>query len=36
MNQSNIRIDRRSGVITLDGILSFNGRCEQDRGHRRF
>lgn len=36
MNQPNIRIDRRSGVITLDGILGFNGRCEQDSGHRRF
>lgn len=36
LNRPNISIDRRSGAITLDGILKFNGRCEQDSGHRRF
>lgn len=36
LNRPNVSIDRRSGAITLDGILKFNGRCDPDSGHRRF
>lgn len=36
LNKPNISIDRRSGVLTIDGLLKFNGRCEPDDGHRKF
>ncbi len=36
LNRPSIVIDRRSGSITVDGMIKFNGRCEQDSGHRRF
>jgi len=36
LNRPTISIDRRSGTITVDGMIKFYGRCEQDSGHRRF
>ena len=36
LNRPTISIDRRSGMITVDGMIKFNGRCDQDTGHRRF
>jgi len=36
LNRPNVVIDRRSGTISVDGMIKFNGRCEQDSGHRRF
>lgn len=35
-NRPTMTIDRRSGTIVVDGMITFNGRCEQDSGHRRF
>jgi hypothetical protein len=36
LNKPTIVIDRRSGAITIDGMIKFSGRCEPDDGHRRF
>ncbi|GGZ41528.1 hypothetical protein [Asticcacaulis endophyticus] len=36
LNKPNIVINRRSGVITIDGMVKFSGRCDADDGHRRF
>jgi hypothetical protein len=36
LNRPSLVIDRRSGTITVDGMIKFNGRCDQDSGHRRF
>lgn len=36
LNRPNVVINRRSGTISVDGMIKFNGRCEQDSGHRRF
>ena len=36
LNQPRLSINRRSGAITLDGMIKFSGRCEPDDGHRRF
>ncbi|WKL56558.1 hypothetical protein Q1W73_12795 [Asticcacaulis sp. ZE23SCel15] len=36
LNKPNLVINRRSGVMTIDGMLNFTGRCEADDGHRRF
>ena len=36
LNRPTLLIDRRNGTITVDGMIKFNGRCEQDSGHRRF
>jgi hypothetical protein len=36
LNRPTLNIDRRSGSITVEGMIAFNGRCEMDSGHRRF
>ena len=36
LNRPTVMINRRSGVITVDGIIQFSGRCDADDGHRRF
>ncbi len=36
LNRPTLNIDRRSGAITVEGMIAFNGRCEMDSGHRRF
>lgn len=36
LNQPRLLINRRSGAITIDGLIKFNGRCDADEGHRRF
>ena len=36
LNQPTLSIDRRSGVLTIDGMIRFSGRCDADEGHRRF
>lgn len=36
LNRPSLVIDRRNGTITVDGLIKFNGRCDQDSGHRRF
>lgn len=36
LNQPHLTINRRSGAITIDGLIKFNGRCDADEGHRRF
>ncbi|KQV80919.1 hypothetical protein ASD15_13605 [Massilia sp. Root351] len=36
LNKPTLTINRVSGVITVEGMIKFNGRCEQDTGHRRF
>jgi hypothetical protein len=36
MNQPRLVINRRSGVMTIDGMIKFSGRCEVDDGHRKF
>ncbi|OON60774.1 hypothetical protein B0920_17630 [Massilia sp. KIM] len=36
LNRPTIMIDRRNGTIVVDGMIKFNGRCDQDSGHRRF
>lgn len=36
LNRPNIVIDRRNGTMSLDGMLKFNGRCEQNSGRRHF
>jgi hypothetical protein len=36
LNKPSIVINRRSGVITIDGMIKFSGRCDPDSGHRRF
>jgi hypothetical protein len=36
LNRPTLVINRRSGVITVDGMIKFSGRCEPDDGHRRF
>jgi hypothetical protein len=36
LNQPRLSINRRSGAITIDGMIKFNGRCDADDGHRRF
>ena len=36
MNQPTLSIDRRSGVLTIEGLIKFTGRCDADEGHRRF
>lgn len=36
LNRPKVIIDRRSGTMSVDGMIKFNGRCEQDSGHRRF
>ncbi len=36
LNRPTIVIDRRSGMLTVDGMIKFNGRCDADDGHRRF
>lgn len=36
LNKPTLHIDRRSGMITIDGGFQFEGRCEADEGHRRF
>jgi len=36
LNQPRLSINRRSGAITIDGMIRFNGRCDADDGHRRF
>lgn len=36
LNKPSLSIDRRTGTITVDGMIKFNGRCDQDSGHRRF
>lgn len=36
LNRPSLVIDRRNGTITVDGMIKFNGRCDQDSGHRRF
>lgn len=36
LNRPTVVINRRSGVITVDGMIKFSGRCDADDGHRRF
>jgi len=36
LNRPTIVIDRRTGTMTVDGMIKFNGRCDADSGHRRF
>ncbi|AQR70233.1 hypothetical protein BZG29_19350 [Janthinobacterium sp. LM6] len=36
LNRPAVVINRRSGVITVDGMIKFSGRCDADNGHRRF
>ena len=36
LNQPRLSINRRSGAITIEGMIKFNGRCDADEGHRRF
>jgi hypothetical protein len=36
LNRPTLVINRRSGVITVDGMIKFSGRCDADDGHRRF
>lgn len=36
LNRPTVVINRRSGVITVDGLIKFSGRCDADDGHRRF
>jgi hypothetical protein len=36
LNQPTLAIDRRSGVMTIEGLIKFSGRCDADEGHRRF
>ncbi len=36
LNRPTVVIDRRSGMLTVDGMIKFNGRCDADDGHRRF
>lgn len=36
LNRPRLSIDRRSGVLTIDGLIKFTGRCEPDDGHRKF
>jgi hypothetical protein len=36
LNQPRLSINRRSGAITIDGMIKFSGRCDPDDGHRRF
>jgi len=36
LNQPQLSINRRSGAITIDGMIKFSGRCDADEGHRRF
>jgi hypothetical protein len=36
LNKPTLSIDRRSGVMTIEGMMTFNGRCDPDDGHRRF
>ena len=36
LNKPTIVINRRSGIMTLDGMIKFTGRCDADDGHRRF
>lgn len=36
LNRPSVVINRRSGVITVDGLIKFSGRCDADDGHRRF
>lgn len=36
LNQPRLNINRRSGAITIDGMIKFSGRCDADEGHRRF
>lgn len=36
LNQPRMTINRRSGAVTIDGLIKFSGRCEPDDGHRRF
>ncbi|MCA1860327.1 hypothetical protein LE191_09420 [Janthinobacterium sp. HSC-3S05] len=36
LNRPAVVINRRSGVITVDGMIKFSGRCDADDGHRRF
>jgi hypothetical protein len=36
LNQPTLSIDRRTGVLTIEGLIKFTGRCDPDEGHRRF
>ncbi|MYM24222.1 hypothetical protein GTP46_16365 [Duganella sp. FT135W] len=36
LNKPRLSINRRSGAITIDGMIKFSGRCDPDDGHRRF
>lgn len=36
LNKPTLSIDRRSGVLTIEGLIKFSGRCEPDDGHRKF
>lgn len=36
LNQPRLSINRRTGAMTVDGMIKFNGRCDADDGHRRF
>ncbi|MGV8870436.1 MAG: hypothetical protein ACOH2S_26295 [Janthinobacterium svalbardensis] len=36
LNKPTLSIDRRSGDMTIEGLMTFNGRCEADDGHRKF
>ncbi len=36
LNKPTLVINRRSGVMTIDGMIKFSGRCDPDSGHRRF
>ena len=36
LNKPTLIINRRSGVMTIDGMIKFSGRCDPDSGHRRF
>jgi len=36
LNRPTVVINRRSGTLTIDGMIKFSGRCDPDDGHRRF
>ncbi|WP_343685479.1 hypothetical protein [Asticcacaulis sp.] len=36
LNKPNVTINRLTGVMTIDGMIKFTGRCDADDGHRRF